>query len=211
LVSIEEAVKERVKILLDDKPVQDICLVAVRILNSGNLPIVSADYERQVSLCFSENTRIISAEVSETKPNSLQATISLEKTKVVLAPVLLNSGDSITLKMLVNQFDGKISVYGHIVGVKDIRELERKSARPAKIITMEGILRLLIMLSIAWLLFFLINNISWEAVFPGSGVTEPLSFWVGFAFGVATMAGAAFVAIAAQWVWDGVSELLSKL
>jgi len=136
LVSIEEAVKERVKILLDDKPVQDIWLVAVRILNSGNLPIVSADYERPVSLCFSENTQIISAEVSGTKPKSLQATVSVEDTKVVLAPVLLNSGDSIILKMLLNQFDGKISVYGHIVGVKDIGQL---GSQPRALFTWEKV------------------------------------------------------------------------
>ena len=124
LVSIEEPVRGRVKVLLDDKPVQNIHLVAVRILNSGNLPIIPADYERPVSLCFSENAQIVSAEVSETKPKSLQTTVSVEKTKVVLAPVLLNSGDSLTLKMLVNQFDEKIDVYGHIVGIKDIRKLE---------------------------------------------------------------------------------------
>jgi hypothetical protein len=148
LVSIEESVKGRVKILLDDKPVQDICLVAVRILNSGNLPIIPADYERQVSLCFSENTQVISAEVSETKPKSLQATVSVENTKVVLAPVLLNSGDSITLKMLVNQFDGQISVYGHIVGVKDIKELERPSRGSPWMLIVYWVLPMVVLVSI---------------------------------------------------------------
>jgi hypothetical protein len=131
LVSVEKAVERRVKILLDDKPVQNVYLVAVRILNSGNLPIVSADYELPVSLCFSENAQVISAVgVLETKPKSLPAPVGFAKTKVVLAPILLNSGDSIMLIMLVNQFDGQIGVYGHIVGVKDIRELERESWEP---------------------------------------------------------------------------------
>lgn len=126
LVSVWEALKGRVKILFDDQPVQSIYLVAVRILNSGNLPIISADYERPVSLCFSENTTVVSAGVSETKPKSLQAVIKIEGKKVVLAPVLLNGGDSITLSVLVDRFD-QPSVDGRIVGVNDIRELERKS------------------------------------------------------------------------------------
>lgn len=122
LLSMEEEVQGKLQILFDDKLVQGVHLVAVRIINSGNVPIVSADYERPVNLSFGENTQILTAEVSETNPEILRATAAIEDTKVVLAPVLLNSEDSITLKILVSQFDGQISVDGRIVGVKGIRK-----------------------------------------------------------------------------------------
>jgi len=43
--------------------------------------------------------------------------------KVVLNPILMNGGDSITLKMLVSKLNGDLKVDGRIVGVKEIKEL----------------------------------------------------------------------------------------
>lgn len=124
LLSIEEEVKGKLKILFNNNPAQDVHLVVVRIINSGNVQIVSDDYERPVSLDFGENTQIFTTEVSDANPKSLRPNVNIENTKVVLEPVLLNSRDSITLKMLVGQFDSQkqISVDGRIAGVKDIRK-----------------------------------------------------------------------------------------
>jgi hypothetical protein len=91
------------------------------------VPIVSADYERPVSLSFGEGAQILTAEVAETDPDSIQTSVNIGKSvtgasSIVLEPVLLNGGDSITLKLLVSQL-GEIGVNGRIVGVKDIRKL----------------------------------------------------------------------------------------
>jgi hypothetical protein len=123
LLSMEEEVKERLQILFNNKPVQKVYLVIVRIVNSGNVPITSADYEIPVSFCFHEDTKVLTAEISETNPENLRASLVIENTKIILTPILLNSGDSITIKMLVSQFDGQISVDGRIIGVKRIQNL----------------------------------------------------------------------------------------
>jgi len=121
LLSVEDEVKGKVQILFDGNPVQDIHLVVLKIINSGNVPIVSTDYERPVSLSFGENPRILTAEVSETDPDNLEISVDIQATKVMLDPVLLNGGDSITLKFLVSQLD-EINIDGRIIGVKDIRK-----------------------------------------------------------------------------------------
>jgi len=121
LLSIEDEIKGKLEIFFDGKPVQDVHLIVFKIVNSGNVPIVSTDYERPVSLTFGENPQILSAEVSETNPDNLRASVDIEATRVVLGRVLLNSGDSITLKFLVSQL-GEVSVDGRIVGVKEMRE-----------------------------------------------------------------------------------------
>ena len=46
----------------------------------------------------------------------------------MLAPILLNSGDSITVKMLVSQFDREVSIDGRIAGVKAKASQGRVSA-----------------------------------------------------------------------------------
>jgi hypothetical protein len=123
LLSVEEEVKGKLQILFDDKPVQDVYLVVARIINTGNVPIVSTDYEDPVNLSFGENSQILTIDSSETNPDSLRVSTSIEKAKVVLAPILLNRGDSITIKMLISQFDDEIKVDGHIAGVKSIQKL----------------------------------------------------------------------------------------
>ena len=44
LLSVDDEIKGKLKIYFDGKPVQDIHLVLVKIINSGNVPIVSTDY-----------------------------------------------------------------------------------------------------------------------------------------------------------------------
>jgi len=48
--------------------------------------------------------------------------------EVTLSPVMLNDGDSITLKMLVNKFGGEVVVDGRIVGVKEIMQSKGMSS-----------------------------------------------------------------------------------
>jgi hypothetical protein len=115
---LREEVGGKLKILYDDKIVEKVYLIVVRIANSGNAPIRSDEYERPISLCFGENAQVLTAEVSETNPKSLQPTLTIENTQVVLKPILLNSGDSITIKALVSQYGGQLSVDARIVGVK---------------------------------------------------------------------------------------------
>jgi hypothetical protein len=125
LVRIEEAFEGAIKILLADKPVQNPHFVEVRILNSGNLPIIAADYERSVYLRFGENARILHASVYHKDPEDLPATVSIEDSNVVLTPILLNSGDSIRVAVLVDQFD-ELKVGGHIIGIKEIKDLSEE-------------------------------------------------------------------------------------
>ena len=146
LLSIEDEIKGKLEIFFNGKPVQDVHLIVFKIINSGNVPIVSTDYERPLKLNFGE-AQVLTAEVAETNPNNLQVSVKIEETpfvskgrlvtelqpvtvwgttKVVLEPVLLNSEDSITFKFLVSRLD-EISVDGRIVGVKDIKATARQA------------------------------------------------------------------------------------
>lgn len=122
LLGLEEKIKGKLQILFDGKPVEDVNLIEFRIINSGNMPILATDYEHPINLSFDEKTKVLTAEVFKTNPKSLKATVKIEDAKIILPPVLLNSRDSIILKTLVSQFNGKISVDGRIIGVKDIRK-----------------------------------------------------------------------------------------
>jgi hypothetical protein len=129
LVTKEEEIKGSLQIVFEGKPVEDVRLLEIKIINSGNMPIVSSDYERPVSLFLGDQARILTATVSETFPQSLQATVESKGQAVVLSPVLLNGGDSITLKMLISHLGRDIKVDSRIAGVKEIHESDRGRVR----------------------------------------------------------------------------------
>jgi hypothetical protein len=127
LMSVKEEVKGRVQILFDGTPVSDAHMIIMKVTNTGNVPIVPSDYLRPVKFSLGETVQILSAEVMETNPDNIEASVKVDAEAVVLTPVLLNGGDSITLKILLAQFEGEIDVDGRIVGVKHIQTARENS------------------------------------------------------------------------------------
>ena len=122
LLSIDKEIKGNLEVLYDGKHVQDVQLIIAKIINTGTVPIKSTDYERPINFDFGDNARILTAEVTETSSDSLKASVNVEGKKVILPPTLMNDRDWITLKILVNQYDGPISVDGRVAGVKEIKK-----------------------------------------------------------------------------------------
>ncbi len=120
LLSVAEELQGKLQILFENTPVSKVDLVVLRLTNTGNTPVTSTDYEREVSFKFGEGVRILTAEVSETIPENLRASVVLDDSRIVIQPALLNGGDSVTVKALLSQYDCKIEVDGRIVGVKRI-------------------------------------------------------------------------------------------
>ena len=123
---IKDVIGEKLQILFEGKPVEDVYLSIIKIYNSGNTPIVSNDYERPINLYFGENSQILTNEVIEKNPDNLEVTTHIEGTKVMVDPLLLNKKDCITLKIIFSQSDesiNNINIYGRIVGVKEIKEI----------------------------------------------------------------------------------------
>src|SRR5437899_789086 len=101
LLTREEEIGSELQVMFKGMAVQDVYLMAIKILNSGNTPITSSDYERQVSIGFGKDSKILSAQISNCSPESLQPAIHYEDERLSLVPILLNSGDSINIKALV--------------------------------------------------------------------------------------------------------------
>lgn len=123
---IRDVIGEKLQIVFEGKPVEDVYLSIIKIYNSGNTPIVYNDYERPINLYFGENSQILTNEVIEKNPDNLEVTTHIEGTKIMLDPLLLNKKDSITLKTILSQPDisiNNINIDGRIVGVKEIKEI----------------------------------------------------------------------------------------
>ncbi len=127
LVEIKGKTRHRIDLHFDGNPARDASFIVVRLTNTGHVNIMPSDYQVRLSLDCGSASDILMAEIAETEPLGLgdDSTAGplierIEKNKVVLRPMMLNRHDSVTLQLLVLQPGEKITLNGHIQGVKRI-------------------------------------------------------------------------------------------
>jgi hypothetical protein len=115
-------VEEGLQLLFKGRPLRNAFLFQLRLVNSGNTPIVPADFERPLSMNFGKDVILLNVEVEEANPENLKASLLVKNQSIVLNPVLLNSEDSITIRCMLSEYDGNIEVDARIAGVKKVEE-----------------------------------------------------------------------------------------
>ena len=120
LVGIENKVQDKIKIFYEDKLVENVHLVSIRFDNDGNQFVAIDDFTTPINVKFGEGTNILTGEVLEQNPSELNATIIRTEDRVEVQPLLLNSNDSFTLNILLNDYDESLCITARIKGVKNI-------------------------------------------------------------------------------------------
>lgn len=120
VLSAAEEISGKLQILFQGEAVKNVYLLVIKLSNTGNLPITTADFERLVCLKVEKSERILSAEVSETTPPNLSATLQNTDKSIQLNPLLLNPGDTIVIKTLISDYQNDVEIDGRIVGVQNI-------------------------------------------------------------------------------------------
>ena len=126
---MNEEIKGKVRIAFEGKFVSDVYLVVLQISNDGNVSIMASDFERPLSIAFGETSKILSAEVTNVTPKTLKPFLDIDTNRIILQPLLLNSKDSITIKLLLTQYKGRIETDARIVGVREVRKAGETSLR----------------------------------------------------------------------------------
>jgi hypothetical protein len=149
--SSRESVKGSIKVMYDDQPIEGLEGVTIKVKNTGTEEVKRTDYDRPVTIDFGEHAQILSAEIAETWPKAIGATVSVKEGSSQLAPILLNPGDSVTISVLLTQFEkDKLEVNGHIVGGKliDRRIAEAAAKRLWRFVTIPVVIAV-------WFLIFI--------------------------------------------------------
>lgn len=133
VVSMEAQGPEDVVMMRGGERIPDVHLVMLELVNSGNQPIIPDDYHYPLQINLGEGAEVLTADQVDSKPKGIAASPSITESleTVRVDAVLLNPGDSFTLKFLVTQYGGTLDVAAHIVGVKEIRILGEERARVA--------------------------------------------------------------------------------
>jgi hypothetical protein len=173
LLSVEQEVKDKLSIAYEGKPISQLTLNLIRLINSGNTPIATTDFVRPPTILFDDSSEIVSAEVSERKPDGLEASVTYNNTQVMINPTLLNGGDWFEIKILSSGEGNIASVNGRVVGVREITKFTGHKSLYVGIVifglflTLAGELVGLRISSLGWLFFglgFIIFTYAWLKV-----------------------------------------------
>ena len=143
-------------VLYEGRRLDDLWLIAVEVENSGNLPILPADYERPLKITFEGGTEVLRADLAGTTPAGIDMVPSVAGGEVELEPVLLNPGDSVSFSVLFAGRGRAPSLEGRVVGVGQVEE-KPKGKRPPTGLVVTG--SLLALLSAGFLAFVVIEAI----------------------------------------------------
>jgi len=133
----------KLKIFFEEEEVQDVHLTLVRITNSGNEPIKSNDYERQLCIGAAEVSRILTAEIKEKSPETIDVDLQIIHNKIQISKTLLNKGDSVTITIISTPNLINPLVDGRVVGVKAIEERKNKISVDIILVSLSFVLLLL--------------------------------------------------------------------
>ncbi len=98
---------------------EDVRILELKIWNSGNVAITSADFETDISIILPDGAQLINFEEIDKNPKSLKVSLKRGNERTILVhPLLLNKKDSFFIKVIFSlQSEGPLSVSGRI---KDI-------------------------------------------------------------------------------------------
>jgi hypothetical protein len=115
--------EEKAQFLFNGQKIEYATLATIRITNYGREAIRAADYNAPLKFYFN-NADVLGTEIIKTEPKNLNVSLKFDSKNVFLEPVLLNNKDEVTFNVLLSQFDGNISVFSRIAGIKRIFNAE---------------------------------------------------------------------------------------
>ena len=100
VVDVDTEFAEKVQISYEEQSIDNLSLVQIMIVNTGNQAIRSIDYEQPIRIILKEGI-FVEAEIVTTQPNHLGISIQKTETHVTLSEVLLNTGNRVIIKFLI--------------------------------------------------------------------------------------------------------------
>lgn len=88
-------------VLYKEKVLRNLHLFELQIENTGNVPIESKDFERNLSISFGNKSVLLLAQSANSMPSSLTPRIILKQHWFEVEPLLLNPDDQITFEAFI--------------------------------------------------------------------------------------------------------------
>jgi hypothetical protein len=123
-------------------PMGDGRLFILKIINDGNESIKPSDFVEPISISLDPSVTILDKAII-TSPDALkEPKLDTYENNIILEPLLLNERDFVTIKLLLIGLKEKtgFKLRARIVGISDIKSLEKEIRIPPILFTMIGII-----------------------------------------------------------------------
>lgn len=103
-----ENIHDDLFISIEGKQIRQAWLQTITYRNSGQIPIRSSDIEDATRISFENDTKIISTNTREKKPNNLKAWITRSGNEITINHGLLNNNDHILIDVFIENATDKL-------------------------------------------------------------------------------------------------------
>lgn len=125
ILSSQDQEKGDLQILYKDLAVKNCHIIVIKLINSGNAPITSADFEKPLEIVFLPEGNILNAEIIDSNPLNLDVSSQINGNIYQVFPLLLNKGDFITIKFIVTPTKEYV-FNSRIIGIQNIKEIQNR-------------------------------------------------------------------------------------
>lgn len=111
-----------IKVSIDERLLDRVCIYTVQLSNSGTEPLREPDYQVPIFIRFTPQTVIYRTNIVETVPNNLSITTWISDNNVGVSPTLLNPDDRFLIQIICSDCDSVPEVTARIAGVREIQK-----------------------------------------------------------------------------------------
>jgi len=120
LLTVKEELEGKLQVLYESRPIKSAHLVMIEFKNSGTDPILPGDFIQPLGVTFGSESKLLTSEIVETFPTESSPIVTTTAGGLVVTPLLINQGDFLRAKCLVENYAGSVRPSGRIVGVREI-------------------------------------------------------------------------------------------
>lgn len=113
---------KNVSIYYKTRKIENLSLTSIVLKNSGNRPIKRTDFDSDIEIKVENNVHIYEASIINSSPNNIRSEIKTHNNKIIIAPMLLNPNDYITICIYSLDAIDRVQITGRIVGVRMIEQ-----------------------------------------------------------------------------------------
>ena len=136
VVSLSEEYADSIDVRFGSRHVKSVDVVECEVRNSGNVPILTSDFDIPITFCFA-GSLAATPTVHGAHPPSLVPRFTMESPDCArLEPLLLNAEDSFRLRSLIfnaRTTESIVTIRGRVVGIKTLelsQDTEDRAASP---------------------------------------------------------------------------------
>jgi hypothetical protein len=125
ILSVGDALKEKIKVTYDNEPVDNIKLGVMKIQNDGNVPIKPDDFIKPLAFFFGEESQILNFEILESRPPGIVSKFEKKDGILLFDPLYLNQNDYFIFRFIVSNLKEQpvAAPYDRLVGVKMLNKV----------------------------------------------------------------------------------------